>query len=323
MSITLKDPKILIVEDFDAMREMINSVLTMGGFTKTNRVANGWEAKRYLDQATPNLIISGWDMPRASGIKLLKAVSKNQRLKSVPFIMLTTRADKDSVVEAIKEGVDAYMLKPFRFGTLLDKVNELLDGSYVQPAIEERMNNIVSHIEEKSLVPNFTAVPEEVEAFKEQINTFTETSKESGAEEEVPVAKTVIDKESLQTVLIVDDTPSNVDVIAGVLKNQFKTRVAINGEQALNLVSKHKPDIILLDIMMPGIDGFEVCSKLKENAGTKDIPVIFVSAKSDAVDIKKGFDLGAVDYITKPVNPDVLLAKVEVHIGLAESLKNK
>ncbi|MBW8191085.1 two-component system response regulator [Neiella marina] len=120
-----------------------------------------------------------------------------------------------------------------------------------------------------------------------------------------------------QTVLVVDDTPENLDVIAGILKENYKIRVATNGAKALKLAdSASQPDIILLDIMMPEMDGYEVCQALKKNPRTARIPVIFVTAKGEVSDEAKGFELGAVDYITKPVSPPLVLARVKTQLAL-------
>lgn len=121
------------------------------------------------------------------------------------------------------------------------------------------------------------------------------------------------------TVLIVDDTPLNISILVGLLKPFYKTVVAKDGEQALNRVfSGAVPDLILLDIMMPGIDGYEVCRQLKADPRTKDVPVVFISAMSDAVDEEKGLLLGAVDYITKPISPPIVLARVKTHLALSQ-----
>lgn len=120
-----------------------------------------------------------------------------------------------------------------------------------------------------------------------------------------------------QKVLIVDDTPENVDVLGGILKPYYRRSVALNGEKALKIaVSKEPPDIILLDIMMPGMDGYEVCRRLKAEEETRRIPVIFVSTKREVEDEAKGFELGAVDYITKPVSPPIVLARIRTHLEL-------
>ena len=104
-----------------------------------------------------------------------------------------------------------------------------------------------------------------------------------------------------KTILIVDDTPTNIGIISSVLKDSFRTKVATNGEKALVLASAgDRPHLILLDITMPGMDGYEVCRRLKANPATREIPVIFLTAKTEADDEKQGFEVGAVDYIHKP-----------------------
>ena len=119
------------------------------------------------------------------------------------------------------------------------------------------------------------------------------------------------------TVLVVDDTPENIDLLVAILKDDYKVKAARNGEQGLKIARlQNAPDLILLDIMMPGIDGFEVCKKLKEDPTTCDIPVIFVTAKISTEDEIHGFELGAVDYITKPISPPVVQARVKTHIAL-------
>lgn len=122
-------------------------------------------------------------------------------------------------------------------------------------------------------------------------------------------------------VLIVDDTPTNVAVVSGVLKDSFRTKVATNGEKALAIaMAAQKPDLILLDVMMPGMDGFEVCRRLKDNPATRDIPIIFLTAKTEEVDEEKGFDVGAVDYIHKPFSAPIVLARVRTQLALQEAL---
>ncbi len=120
-----------------------------------------------------------------------------------------------------------------------------------------------------------------------------------------------------QTILIVDDLPENIDVLNSILKDQYQVKVALNGERALKIVrGDSPPDIILLDIMMPGMDGYEVCRQLKADYATRNIPVIFVTAKGEVEDETKGLKVGAVDYITKPVSPPVVKARVRTHLAL-------
>lgn len=122
------------------------------------------------------------------------------------------------------------------------------------------------------------------------------------------------------TVLAVDDTPENLDVVKGILTPEYVVKVAINGPIALKIAEKQPPDLVLLDIMMPGMNGYEVCRRLKSNPETRDVPVIFLTAMDQTSDEASGFELGAADYITKPVNPPILEARVRTHLALKESM---
>ncbi|MFL5240388.1 MAG: adenylate/guanylate cyclase domain-containing protein [Rhizomicrobium sp.] len=125
-----------------------------------------------------------------------------------------------------------------------------------------------------------------------------------------------------KTILIVDDTATNISIISSVLKDAFRTKVATNGEKALTLASADdRPDLILLDITMPGMDGYEVCRRLKANPATSTIPVIFLTAKTEDDDERQGFDVGAVDYVHKPFSAPIVLARVKTHLALQAALQ--
>lgn len=112
-------------------------------------------------------------------------------------------------------------------------------------------------------------------------------------------------------VLIVDDTPANIDILWNMLEGEeYRVSVAKNGEAALKTVARSCPDLILLDVMMPGLDGFETCRHLKSDEKTRDIPVIFITAKNTPEDMVKGFTLGGVDYVAKPFRQEEVCVRV-------------
>lgn len=129
------------------------------------------------------------------------------------------------------------------------------------------------------------------------------------------------------TILVVDDTPDNLILVSSILKNDFNVKVANQGEKALRIAkSVNPPDLILLDIVLPEMDGYEICIILKSDPKTMDIPIIFLTSKTDIDDEKLGFELGAVDYIFKPFSPSIVLARVKTHLKLklaADFLKDQ
>lgn len=138
---------------------------------------------------------------------------------------------------------------------------------------------------------------------------------------------TDFNQDNKQTILVVDDTPENLALITNLLKDLYTVKIATSGKKALQIAfSAEPPDLVLLDIMMPEMDGYEVCRQLKSDSQTADIPVIFLTAKSEIDDELKGFDMGAVDYIMKPVSSPIVLARVRTHLRLkrvTDYLKSK
>lgn len=133
--------------------------------------------------------------------------------------------------------------------------------------------------------------------------------------------------EKKAVLLVVDDSPDNLAFLSSLLRGSYRVKVATSGQRALDIVAEdEKPDLILLDIMMPGLDGYEVCRRLKRDPESSQIPVIFLTAKSDVVDEEIGLALGAVDYLTKPASPPIVLARIRSHLSLkaaADFLKDK
>ena len=123
-------------------------------------------------------------------------------------------------------------------------------------------------------------------------------------------------------VLIIDDTPKNIQVVGNFLQNEgYELSFATSGEEALNILSNEIPNIILLDVIMPEINGFDLCEKIKSIREYKKIPILFLTIKTDSESIIKGFESGGVDYITKPFNPHELLARIKTHLKLTDVQK--
>ncbi len=131
------------------------------------------------------------------------------------------------------------------------------------------------------------------------------------------------ESEKKQRILVVDDIGQNISVVNEILKPYYTIMVALNGQKALSIAnSDTPPDLILLDIMMPEMDGYEVCKKLKSDLKTREIPIIFLSALDDTKDKVKGFELGAVDYVSKPFQPQEVIARVRTHLTISSLKKS-
>lgn len=163
--------------------------------------------------------------------------------------------------------------------------------------------------------PDTSGVKEEAttEATGTEKDTIEKDTAEKDAAAQAPSEKF--------TLLVVDDEPANIDILKDILMPHYQVKVATSGNLALQIVHKTPPDLILLDVMMPKMDGFEVCRQLKAAPAYQHIPVIFVTALGQGVDEVKGFQLGAVDYIAKPIMPTIVLARVKTHLALSQQMR--
>ncbi len=128
----------------------------------------------------------------------------------------------------------------------------------------------------------------------------------------------------IATILIVDDTPTNLALMVELLRPEYRTKVAINGERAIELtLGCDPPDLLLLDIMMPGLSGYDVCQRIKAAPHARSIPIIFVSAMGETEDETRGLALGGVDYVTKPINPSIVKARIRTHLAVAQQARER
>jgi two-component system sensor histidine kinase/response regulator len=285
-----KSASILIVDDYLLIRTAVRQVLTELGFTNIFQTENGKTAQDLMRKQAIDIVIGDWSMPVMSGIELLTWMRRDARYARTPYMMLTAESNPASVRSALQAGVSAYMIKPFTVHSFASKFMAMIDSPQEVPA---------------KPAPAPAAPPAALLA-----------SADSGAHV-IGLQQPLAERIKKSTVLIVDDVPTNIEILAGALKDEYAIKVAISGRKAIEIADSFQVDLILLDIMMPVMDGFETCRQLKANPKTAGIPVIFLSAKDAVDDVVGGLRLGAVDYVSKPADPTILKARIATHLTLA------
>ncbi|WP_019028030.1 hybrid sensor histidine kinase/response regulator [Colwellia piezophila] len=288
------DKSALIVEPTDNMRSALVKMLREMGVHPIHQSLKLADAQRILAKTTPDIIISERDIDGVDGLALLKWCRDRQETKNTPFIFCTSIVEQMSVLKALKAGVSEYIAKPFSFLSFQKHVDKAFKTPLNSRFEEQFSHNVENNHQHLSIVNYSQRAPE--------------------------IAQSVF------TILVVDDSPNNIELAAKVIKSLGRVKFATDGEMALQMCKEFPPDLILLDIMMPIMNGYEVLQQLKGNALTATIPVVFLTAKADEEDIAKGLALGAVDYVTKPINNKILYSRVynqKKHIELQKSLQNQ
>jgi CheY-like chemotaxis protein/nitrogen-specific signal transduction histidine kinase len=286
----------LVVDDMEGMRRILTNSLTQMGFKNVVTAVNGAEAWRLIEGQAFDAVISDWNMPVLSGLDLLRKIRASARHANLPVLMMTAETERHQVQVAIEAGVSEYMVKPFNVGALEAKLRKAI--AHPRPAALAAGRQVPVVSRRKGAGPSSkTAEPGRANAA-------------AGADE----------AGQKPALLVVDDVTDNLDVLVELLGDDYQVRAANSGERALKILDSGKiPDLILLDVMMPEMDGFEVCRRIKANPATADIPVIFLTAMSDTTDVTKGFAIGAVDFVTKPADPSILRARIDTHLKLRRS----
>lgn len=294
-----KNVVFLVVDDFETMRRVTVNQLRQLGAEKILVAKDGAEALRILRSQLVHVVLSDWNMPVMSGLELLKTLRSDEKLFTLPFVMITAEAERHRVEEAISNGVTSMLLKP-----------------YSPAQLRLRLENAFAWKPRKVV-----AVPAETEAqIAERQKQLVDALKRSP--EPLSVQAPTPKPMERPTILIVDDTPDNLLLLSQLFKGEYRVKLAQNGHKALEIcTSDEPPDLVLLDIMMPDIDGFEVARRMREHPNSESIPVIFVTAMTSADAMKQGLELGAVDFITKPVDPDGMKLKVRNFMRYVELRK--
>lgn len=273
-----KQLPILVVDSQMPIRQVLAATLHDMGFAEVIQAASGQEAMRILKTTPVAAVISDWNMPGMTGLGLLRWVRCEPALASLPFVLVTAETDRERMRQAISAGASEYLVKPYTVQDLANKVRKIVDPDQCDEALSTPAGNAVIGI----------ANANEMEA-----------------------------RIKASTVLIVDDVPINIEVIAAILEGECAIMKAYSGSEALQLVREGRPpDLILLDVMMPEIDGYAVCRQLKADPATRDIPIIFLTGNDGVQDVVRGFEIGAIDYISKPAEPSILKARIRTHLRL-------
>jgi len=272
-----KELAFLVVDDFEAMRRITVNQLRQLGAEKIFTAKDGKEALRVLRSQSVNVVLSDWNMPVMSGLELLTAIREDPKLFALPFIMITAEAERPRIEEAIACGVTSMVLKPYSPGQLMARMEKALLWKPRQSP-GRATSGVSSSARAAPAVAALAKAPQETPR---------------------------------PTVLVVDDAPDNLMLLSGLLKEEYRVRLVQNGAKALEIcTSDDPPDLVLLDVMMPGMDGFEVARRMREHPASEATPVIFVTAMTTADARMEGLNLGAIDFITKPIDPEALKHRV-------------
>lgn len=289
--------KMLIVDDSKTLGMIIKDILMALGFNKENieQVGNAYDALNVLESKKFDVMSSNLWMPSSlNGLELLERIRShdNDNIKELPFMLITGETSEKFVSMAFEKGANSYLSKPFN----IEKFKEELDKIFSSGEGEGEGG------EEKQ-----TEVPISIQ----------KTEPITLGQEPDPQLKGM-------KVLIVDDSSTNITILKNTLNKQgFQLTEAPSGEIALKMLFGSLPDLILLDVTMSGIDGYETCRRIKNQEETKNIPVIFISSMNETENIIRGFDAGGSDYISKPFRAEEVVSRVKSQLQLRKTIKDK
>ena len=286
----IKKYSVLVIDDESSNIIAITNLLSAD---YTVRAAiNGIDALKTAEKYLPDIILLDVAMPDMDGYAIMTELQKSDTTKDIPVIFLTAMASPEDEAKGLNLGAADYIFKPFSPELLLNRID-----------LHLKLKHCTSLLE----------------------NMAAETTRgpcRAGDSSSVPcqcpncIASGITNETEKSSLLIVDDDHSNIIAITGILSQYYHIRAAINGRDAVRTAEKYQPDLILLDIVMPNMDGYAVITELKKSERTKDIPVIFLTAMTNPENEAKGFKLGAADYIFKPSSRELILKCVELHLRL-------
>ena len=267
----------LVVDDLELMRAVTVNQLRALGCEKIKVARNGASALETLRNNKIDVVLCDWNMPVMSGLELLKTIRADVDLVKMPFLMITAEAERSRIEEVIHAGVSGLLVKPYNAGNLRSRLEKVLSGEQ-HPVALKRVGATARGM--------------------------------SAAQPGMPGLATSAAL-SPTRILVVDDYPVSLKLLEQLFKDDYQVLTATDGPSALALCfADPMPDLLLMDVVMPGMDGFEVVRRLQERPETAQLPVIFVTGNTDEETKLKGMELGAVDFVSKTSDPKALRAKV-------------
>lgn len=266
----------LVVDDLELMRAVTVNQLRALGCEKIKVARNGATALETLRLGKVDVVLCDWNMPVMSGLDLLKIVRTDPKLATLPFLMITAEAERQRIEEVIHAGVSGLLVKPYNAGNLKSRLEKVLANQFrpgSNTPANERRHAVAGPRPDNRRATDTTLAPSRI--------------------------------------LIVDDSPTSLALLEQLFMDDYQVLTATDGNSALALCrTDPKPDLLLIDMAMPGIDGFEVVRRLHERADTANLPVIFVAEETSEESHLKGMELGAVDVMLKTADPKTLQARV-------------
>jgi len=286
--------RILVVDDDPDVRLIVRH--SLADLFEVVTANSGVEALEYLDEYEPDLIIMDVSMPVLSGFDTARAVKKDAQFARVPILFLTGRTDNAAVREAMLAGGEYYLAKPFDPQALLQTVQTIVENRKLVAGIKRHS------VDELEKVINQARKPE---------NARDEDSNARGSAPRIEFkARSATPSGSRVRVLIVDDDPDVVNYVKSVLRDDYEVIGVCDSEAAPAKIIAYQPDILLLDIVMPKLNGFHLSQLIRINKRLRGAKIVFVSSKSDPESVGKAFSLGACEYIEKPFTPEQLRRRI-------------
>jgi CheY-like chemotaxis protein len=291
-----KEETVLVIEDSNTSRKVISMVLKRQGYSIVEATTGGEGLARMLD-IVPDMVLLDVMLPDMDGYQVLFEIRATPRLKDVPVVMLTGKRGSADRMKGIASGANEYLTKPFDPAKLLNVLKRFIGtGSkktYAVPVKKPVIAKVASPIK-----PTVSRVAE-----SPVIQPALRPAEQTGP-----------------SILIVEDSPTTQKVISMVLARKgYTCRKAISGAEAIQSMQSHLPDLVLLDAMLPDMDGYSVLSQMQQIEKMKKIPVVMLTAKTGATDRQKGMASGANAYLTKPFDPDKLLSTVAQYAPASSS----